>query len=147
MLQKLGDHIANCFARAAEAERQAAETSNQAIRVGYETMARSWRHIAGSYQFVESLERFLLDAAEAKGGLFGPPTERDVSIVPPSRAGFGPDTIGALISGYNKAIEDQLASAHEIIAKLIIGVAAEGERDADKLCQGALESMRVFSIP
>lgn len=147
MLQKLGDHIANCFARAVEAERPAAEASNEAIRVGYETMARSWRHLAGSYQFVESLERFLLDAAKAKVAPSGPPTERDVPIFPPPGAVFGPDTISAQVSAYNKAIEDQPVSAHEIIGKLIIELASEGERDADKLCQVALESMRVFSLP
>jgi hypothetical protein len=62
MLQELGDHITNFLARAAEAERRAAESSNDAIRVEHETMARNWRHLAGSYQFVESLERFLLDS-------------------------------------------------------------------------------------
>jgi hypothetical protein len=35
-------------------------------RTDYETMASSWRHLARSYEFVESLERFLLDALKAK---------------------------------------------------------------------------------
>jgi hypothetical protein len=62
MLQKLGDHIANCLARAAEAERRAAEASDEAIRIDYEQRAKRWRHLASSYQFAESLDRFVLDA-------------------------------------------------------------------------------------
>ena len=69
MLQKLGDHIANCLARATEAERRAAEASDEAIRIDYEQRAKRWRHLASSYRFAESLDRFVLDADKRKGGL------------------------------------------------------------------------------
>jgi len=65
MLQKLGDHIANCLALAAESERCAAEAPTEALRIDHERMAKTWRHLASSYQFVESLERFLIDADKA----------------------------------------------------------------------------------
>src|SRR5215469_10773971 len=68
MLLKLSDHIANCLARAAETERHAAETSDEAARSDNELIAKTWRHLASSYQFVERLERFLLEADKRKAG-------------------------------------------------------------------------------
>src|SRR5215469_11155339 len=62
MLQKLSDHIAHCLAQANVAELRASEASNQTVSGDYERLAQSWRHLASSYQFVETLERFLLDA-------------------------------------------------------------------------------------
>src|SRR5215469_3628822 len=56
MLQKIGDDIANCFARATDADRRAAEASSEDLRIDYERIAQTWRHLASSYQFVESLE-------------------------------------------------------------------------------------------
>ena len=62
MLQKVSDHIVTCLARAAEAERRATEASDEAMRIDNERMAKTWRHLASSFQFGESLNRFLLDA-------------------------------------------------------------------------------------
>ena len=69
MLQKLGDHIANCFERADEADRRGSETSDLETKAESERMANAWRHLARSYEFVESLERFLLDSRTAKNAL------------------------------------------------------------------------------
>jgi hypothetical protein len=55
-----------------------------------------------------------------------------------SGAVFDPKTIAVLTAAYGKAIEGQSASVREVIAKGIIELACESERDADKLCQGAL---------
>jgi len=63
---KLDDDIAHCLARVADAERRAAEVSSENARIDYQRMTKSWRHLAGSYEFVQSLERFLLDAKKAK---------------------------------------------------------------------------------
>jgi hypothetical protein len=69
MLQKLGDHIANCLARADDADRRASVASDLEIKAESERMASAWRHVAGSYEFIESLERFLLDGRTAKNAL------------------------------------------------------------------------------
>jgi hypothetical protein len=56
---------------------------------------------------------------------------------------FDPDTIAVLTAAYEDAIKGQSTTAREIIAKHIIELASEGERDPYKLCQGALAlSMR-----
>jgi hypothetical protein len=87
VLQKLSEHIADCLGRAADAERRAALTSDETIRVDNEKIARSWRLLASSYQFAESLERFLLDAGKSKGaGPASPPMIAETPIFP--RRGF-----------------------------------------------------------
>jgi hypothetical protein len=69
MLQRLGDHIANCLARADDAERRGLEMANPGAKAETELMAKAWRHLARSYEFIESLERFLLDCHQAKTAL------------------------------------------------------------------------------
>jgi hypothetical protein len=138
MFQKLGDHIANCLARAADAERRAAEASSEDMRVDNERMAKTWRHLADSYQFVDSLERFLLKAEEAEGARPPePPIETEVSVFAHGTT-LDPQTIALLTATYHKAISGQPAAVHEIIAKRIIELASKGERDPDKLCLEAL---------
>ncbi len=66
MLQKLADRIAVCFERASAFERRASEAADPEIRQSYDEIAKAWRHLAASYQFSESLERFLLDRDLAK---------------------------------------------------------------------------------
>jgi len=66
VLLKLGGHISNCLERATNAERRALESTDSAIRKDNELLAQSWRHLACSYQFVESLERFLSETARHK---------------------------------------------------------------------------------
>jgi hypothetical protein len=75
MLQKLGDHITNCLARAEEAERRGLEISDPKAKAETERMAKAWRHLASSYEFIESLERFLLDGHVAKKALPARPPE------------------------------------------------------------------------
>jgi hypothetical protein len=69
VLQKLGDHIKTCIEQAAKAERRAAEVTDPALKADYQSLAAQWTHLAGSYEFAESLERFLLDSQRAKDAL------------------------------------------------------------------------------
>lgn len=138
MLQKLEDHITNCLERAAQAEQRAADATDPTLRADNEQMAEVWRHLAGSYQFVESLERFLLDAEKEKAKRQVDPRIEGVSLMlPPLGTAFDPATIVVLAAAYNRAVDGQPASVREDIAKRIIELASEGERDPDKLCNGA----------
>ena len=88
------------------------------------------------YLFVESLERFLLDAEKAtRAWLLDP--DRDAMLHPAATA-FGPETIAVRSAAYERAIDGQPAFAHESIAKHIIALVSDGERDPRKLCQRAL---------
>jgi hypothetical protein len=64
MLQRLADHIAASYGRAAECKERAASATHPETKEEYVRLARGWVHLARSYEFVESLERFLLDAHE-----------------------------------------------------------------------------------
>lgn len=61
MLQKLGDHIAECHLKAAECEAKARDAQDEAISAQYLAMAKHWSRLAKSYEFNETLERFLHD--------------------------------------------------------------------------------------
>jgi hypothetical protein len=66
MLQKLGEHVAECLARAAAAEWHSKTATDPGVKADHLAMASQWSYLAQSYQFVESLERFLLDAEKHK---------------------------------------------------------------------------------
>lgn len=75
MLQKLGDHIKACNEHAARAEQRAAEVDDPALKADYLALAAQWTHLARSYEFSVSLERFLLDSQKAKDALRPKPPE------------------------------------------------------------------------
>jgi hypothetical protein len=75
LLQKLGDHIKACIENAAKAEQRAAEVADPALKADYLALAAQWTHLARSYEFAESLERFLLDSQKAKDALRPAPPE------------------------------------------------------------------------
>jgi uncharacterized protein with PIN domain len=66
MLQRLQVHISVCLDRASDADERAKQASDPASKAEHLEMARRWRHLARSYEFVESLERFLIDSQKAK---------------------------------------------------------------------------------
>ena len=67
MLQKLGDHIKACLDRAAEADALAAKTEEPTLKAELSAMAMRWLHLSRSYEFIESLERSLLDSQNTGG--------------------------------------------------------------------------------
>ena len=64
MLQQLSQQIAECYERAADCKRRAEQTIDTARNKKTELLdfERTWTHLARSYEFVESLETFLLNA-------------------------------------------------------------------------------------
>ena len=63
MLQKLDEQIAEAIARARAADQRAREATDPELRLDNERLAQSWRLLARSFHFVESLEQFLIDTA------------------------------------------------------------------------------------
>jgi hypothetical protein len=59
MLQKLSDHISACLQRTEECKEAAVSETDE--RMKSQLLDMDWRHVAKSYEFIESLERFLLD--------------------------------------------------------------------------------------
>ena len=61
-LQKLGDHIRQCYERAAESAELASTERDERMKEKLLKIESTWIHLAKSYEFVQSLETFLLDA-------------------------------------------------------------------------------------
>jgi hypothetical protein len=68
MLHKLSDHVTDCMARATDSERRAREATDSQLRQDMLDMARRWRHLAESYQFVDSLDRFIVEEKSPRLG-------------------------------------------------------------------------------
>lgn len=86
MLQSISEHIRECRARAANARRSAAASSDPERKADYELAAQSWRRLADSYAMSEQLERHLIDWTTnlARRGEWRPiseaPFDRDLEI-------------------------------------------------------------------
>jgi hypothetical protein len=62
MLWKLREHILDCYERAAECAEQADQASDEIRKSDFINMERSWIHLARSCEYMEELERLLLDS-------------------------------------------------------------------------------------
>jgi hypothetical protein len=62
MLQKLGDHITACLERAEQCKGAAAAATDPLVSSQLSDLELQWRHVAKSYEFIASLEQFLLSA-------------------------------------------------------------------------------------
>jgi hypothetical protein len=61
MLQELGDQISACLERAEQCREAAASETDDRVRRQLLDLEQQWQHVAKSYEFIETLERFLLD--------------------------------------------------------------------------------------
>ena len=59
MLQALNPNVAECLARAKEAERRAAECRDPTAKADFASIAVRWVRLAESYQFIERVEQFI----------------------------------------------------------------------------------------
>jgi hypothetical protein len=59
--QKLADHIKSCLERAEQCRSAAALAPDPEVRTQLLDLEERWRHVAKTYEFVVSLEHFLLD--------------------------------------------------------------------------------------
>jgi len=63
MLQRLTAHIVECLVHADDCERRAQTMTDAQIKVDLLDMARKWRRLAESYQFVERVDGYLQETA------------------------------------------------------------------------------------
>jgi len=68
MLHKSSDHVTDCIVRATDTERRAREATDSQLRQDLLDIARRWRHLAESYQFVDSLDRFIVEYKPQRAG-------------------------------------------------------------------------------
>ena len=65
MLKNLSKQVRDCYRRAEEAERRAAEMSDPLLRQDFLDSAARWMKLARSYEFTEQLERFTYKPTKA----------------------------------------------------------------------------------
>lgn len=59
MLQRVGEQVADCYRRAAEADDRAEQTSDPKLKADYSRLGETWRMLARGYEFHGSLGRFV----------------------------------------------------------------------------------------
>ena len=67
MLNRLWDHISNCYGRAADARRHADRAFDPERKAEFLRMEESWIQLAQSYQLSERLERVLQEQSQEQG--------------------------------------------------------------------------------
>ena len=60
MLQRLGEYVSACLQRADECRNAAASETDDRVRSQLLDLERQWQHVAKSYEFLETLEQFIL---------------------------------------------------------------------------------------
>ena len=60
MLQQLGEIITACLQRADQCKEAAASETDERVRGQFLDLEQQWQHVAKSYEFLETLEQFLL---------------------------------------------------------------------------------------
>jgi hypothetical protein len=114
---------AECRLRAAECQKMARHARRPHVRDTLAEIERMWNRLAVEAEVSESmLTRFLEDAA------------------------FGPDEIAIMVAAYELGLTHINASGHndptaETLARKIVMLAKQGERDPDRLEQRAIEMM------
>jgi hypothetical protein len=130
VLLKLNGHILNCLERAANAEQRAQQATDPAVRSDNELLAASWRHLSRSYQFVESLERFLSERSRSKEEI--PPPEM-LAIV--DEASMQPD--GKMQPEGRQIIRRRRVKHTTTFKDRLLKSAQEAREQADRLPAGA----------
>ena len=64
MLHGLAEHIADAHMRAAEWMERSRRAPTEGERLSCRRLGRAWSHVAHNYEFIGSLEAFLLDMHE-----------------------------------------------------------------------------------
>jgi hypothetical protein len=141
VLLKLGSHISSCLERAVDAEHRALDAPDSASRRDNELLAQSWRHLARSYEFVETLERFLSETNKNRK-----------DVIPPEIRAFVEDRI----EPDSKPVIRRPRIRHEASFKDRLLKSAEGARDEaarlpsgparDQLLRRAQQSENAASI-
>jgi hypothetical protein len=79
MLERLSSQISECLTFAADAKSRGEQTTDRRMKEDCLALERKWTSLAESYQFAESLDRFLFGTPEAADGwqpVSGAPVDR-----------------------------------------------------------------------
>jgi hypothetical protein len=140
MLQNLAAEIINCYERARQAREKADRAINNEFKVEFLAAEGRWLALAHSYERQHQLSRTVreFDRRRNAGAITRMLWER--------RHAFDPDEIARLDIAYHAAlnqlgIADREDGATLLVAKRIIDLASEGERDPERLTAATVAAM------
>src|SRR5262245_44507315 len=138
MLKPHHDKIRRCYQRAAESHERAAQASDAQAKGQYLAMEERWLRLAQSYELTESLSDF---GAEARRHLEEKCPPRLARI---NDNAFAPEDVTILVEAFEGTLKAlQLKDREDpltlCVARCIIDLGKQGERDPTRLREGALE--------
>jgi hypothetical protein len=138
MLVRLSQRIARCLERARLCREQASAAADLASQRDFSDLQDRWLGLAASYEFCQRMASRTDDLDAHR---------RDVRSIPNRAEGVryvrNADAVACMTLAYNeimKAVSLTRAEMPESIAvaRLIVDLATQGERDPDRLCDSVL---------
>ena len=141
MLKQPQEKIRHCYQRAAESHERAARATDAQAKTRYLAMEERWLRLARNYEFTESLSDF---GAEARRHLEERCRARLARI---NDNAFSPEDVTILIDAFEAALKALALKVREDpltlrVARYIIELAKQGERDPTRLCERTLAMLR-----
>jgi hypothetical protein len=140
VLQNLPAEIVYCYERARQAREKAECAATEALRTDFLAVANGWLLLAHSYEHQHRLSRTVSEFERRRN--VGAITR----MLREQGGVFDPDEIAKLTIAYH-AVLDELGLADRengatlVVAKRIIHLAAQGERDPERLTAATLEAL------
>jgi hypothetical protein len=140
MLQNLAADIINCYERARQAREKAERASNDEFRAEFHAAEGRWLALALRYERQHQLSRTLdeFDRRRKAGAI--------TRMLQEHRRVFDPSDIAKFEIAYHAVLHqlglaDREDSATLMVAKRIIDLAAQGERDPERLAAATSEGL------
>ena len=138
MLQNLAAEIINCYERARLAREEAERASNDDFKADFLAAEGRWLALAHSYELQHRLSRIVaeFDRRRKAGAI--------TRMLREQGAAFGPVDVTRLTIAYHAVLHQLGLVDHEngatlIVAKRIVDLASQGERDPERLVATTLE--------
>jgi hypothetical protein len=141
MLQNIAAEISNCYERARQAREKAERAINDEFRADFLAAERRWLALANSYDLQHRLSRTIAEADRRRkaGAVTRMLREQGIAL--------DPDGVTRLTIAYHAVLHqvglaDREDAATLMVAKRIIDLAIQGERDPERLVTATVEQSK-----
>lgn len=140
MLQNLSAEIIHCYERARKAREKAERARDEKFKAEFLASESRWLALAHSYERQHQLSRTVAEFARQKN--VGAITR----MIREQGGAFDPEVIARMDVAYHAVLHqlglaDREYGATLVVAKLIIDLASQGERDPEQLMIATLEEL------
>ncbi len=141
MLQHLAAEIINCYERARQAREKAERAINDEFRADFLAAEGRWLALALSYERQHQLSRIVDEFDRRRKASAITLTLREQGLA------LDPDDVTRLDIAYHAVLHHFRLSEHTdgvtlVIAKRIVDLAAQGERDPERLAMATVEALK-----